>query len=145
MHYSDPQKCCVSGRLFLSLCVTNEMLDREARNILTEQIRHFIAGLSDNFKFDDVIFDIKTNDLAVIEIRKQLWHTYDDLTRHKLTGKWTLSDKDMDIVKRFIIFLKTDQECEKPSKNTDWNVWPFADEEQKSDAMSSPKYLNNAR
>lgn len=120
------------------------MIDREARTILAEQLRHFIVGLTDNFKFDDVVFDIKTNDLAVREIRKQVWHTYDDLTRHKLKAKWALSEKDMAIIKRFILFLKTDYECEQPGKNTDWSVWPFANEEQIAVAMSSPKYMNDA-
>ena len=83
--------------------------------------------------------------MAVKEIRTQLWHTYDDLTRHKLKGKWALSDKDMSTVKRFILFLKTDYEYGNLSKKRDWNIWPFANEEQISNAMSSPRYLNNAK
>jgi len=120
------------------------MIDRESRNLLAEQIRHFVAGLNDNYKFDDVVFDIKTNDTAVKEIRNQLWHTYDDLTRHKLKGKWELNESEMEIVKRFILFLKTDHECKKPSKNTDWSVWPFSNKEQLLAAKKSPRYLNNA-
>lgn len=120
------------------------MIDRDARNKLAEQIRHFVVGISDNYNFDDVVFDIKTNDTAVKEIRNQLWHTYDDLTRHKLKGKWKLKEGEMEIVTRFILFLKTDHECIKPSKNTDWSIWPFTSEEQLLEAKSSPRYLNDA-
>ena len=95
------------------------MIDRDARDKLAEQIRHFVVEISDNFKFDDIVFDIKTDDIAVQEIRNQLWYTYDDLTRHKLKGKWSLKEAEMEIVKRFILFLKTDHECNKPRKNTD--------------------------
>lgn len=70
------------------------MLDRHARNKLAEEIRHYMAELSDNFKFDDAVFDIKTKDLRVMEIRKQIWHAYDDLSRHKQKGKWALSEKN---------------------------------------------------
>ena len=120
------------------------MIDRKARDSLAEQIRHFLAGLSDNFQFDGIVFDIKTNDIAVVEIRKQMWHTYDDISRHKLKGKWELSDKDKTTVKRIIMFLKTDFEYKKPNKNTDWSLWPFSNKEQYTIAISKPKYLNNA-
>lgn len=120
------------------------MIDRKARDSLAEQIRYFLAGLSDNFRFDDVVFDIKTKDLAVVEIRYQMWHTYDDLSRHKLKGKWELSDEDKIIVKRMILFLKTDFECYKPNKNTDWSLWPFSNKEHYAATISEPRYLNNA-
>ena len=120
------------------------MVDRQARNTLAEHIRHFLAGLTDNFQFDDVVFNIKTNDIAVVEIRKQMWHAYDDISRHKLKGKRALSEKERKIVNRFILFLKTDSECEKPNKKTDWSLWPFSDSEQLAKAKSNPKYLNNA-
>ena len=118
------------------------MVDRKARNLLAEQIRHFVAGLSDNFEFDDVVFAIKTDDLAVREIRKQLWHTYDDFSRHRLRGKWALSDRDTEIIKRIVLFLKTDHECSQPDKHTDWDLWPFDSGEQFATALCSPVYFN---
>jgi len=121
-----------------------KMIDREARNTLAEQIRHFLAGLSDNFKFDDIVFDIKTNDVAVLEMRKQLWYTYDDFARHKLKGKWELSEKDKDTVNRFVLFLKTDFECSKFNKSTDRTLWPFSSIELYERARAEPKYLNKA-
>lgn len=121
------------------------MIDRKARNLLAEQIRHFVTGLSDNFEFDDVVFAIKTDDLAVREIRKQLWHTYDDFSRHRLHGKWALSERDTEIIKRFVLFLKTDHECSKAVKDTDWNIWPFNSKEQFAVALCSPSYLSSAK
>jgi len=63
------------------------MVDREARNKLAEQIRYFLSCLTDNYQFDDAIFEINKNDVAVTEIRNQMWHTYDDVWRHQLKGK----------------------------------------------------------
>lgn len=120
------------------------MIDRQARNMLAGQIRHFLVGLSDNFKFDKIVFDIRTRDNSVKEIRRQMWYTYDDLTRHKLKGKWTPTEEGKDIVKRFILFLKTDLECERPNKSTDWNLWPFSDNQQYEMAKAEPRYLNDA-
>lgn len=117
------------------------MVDREARNKLAEQIRHFVVGLKDNFEFDDVVFAIKTHDLTIIEIRRQMWHTYDDLRRHKLTDNWALSEYKLAIVKHCILFLKTDYECKRPTKHTDWSLWPFQDQAQLEAALAASAYL----
>lgn len=118
------------------------MIDRSSRNILAEQIRHFLSGLSDNMEFDDKVFAIKSDDVAVVEIRDQLWHIYDDFTRHKLEGRWALSKTDESVIKKFILFLKTDLKCNKLEKSTDRELWPFTSREQLEQAKSKPKYLN---
>ena len=84
------------------------MIDRNARNAIAEAARHYLAGLSTNFVFDDAIFDLKSGDPAIKAIRQQLWLIYDDLQEHKHEGKWKLSEEQQEIVIRFIMFLKSD-------------------------------------
>lgn len=93
--------------------------------------------------FDDAAFAIKTKDIVVIEIRQQMWHTYDDFQNHKLKGRWTLSEDDVSTIHRFVLFLKTDFEGKKPTKNTDMDIWPFNDLQEYKMAIADPKYLNN--
>jgi len=119
------------------------MVDKNARNKLAEQIRYFLSCLTDNIEFDNAIFNIKTADKAVKIIRDQMWYTYDDIWRHKLIGKRTLSESDELIIKRFILFLKTDFEYEANDiKRND--LWPFLNRQQYEMALNKPMYLNKA-
>lgn len=94
------------------------MVDRQARNKLAEEVRHFVGGFTINFDYDDAAFDIDTKDKGVIDIRDEVWLTYDDLRKHKMKGDWALNQEQMDIVKRSIVFLKSDCEYK-------WPKWPF--------------------
>jgi hypothetical protein len=94
------------------------MIDHRARNRLAEEIRHFIGCFKDNFEYDDAVFDIDTRDLGVIEIRQSIWLTYDDLRRHKMNGEWALTTKQTEIIKRCIVFLKSNYEYK-------WLKWPL--------------------
>ena len=94
------------------------MIDRIARNKLAEEIRHFLGCFKDNFEYDDAVFDIKTEDYGVIDIRQNIWLTYDDLRKHKMEGAWALSPEQSDIIKRCIVFLKSDVEY-------NWPKWPL--------------------
>lgn len=94
------------------------MIDRNARNKLAEEVRHFIGCFTDNFEYDDAVFDIDTKDQGVTEIYQNIWLTYDDLRRHKMKGKWALSETQLDIIKRAIVFLKSDCEYK-------WQKWPI--------------------
>jgi len=120
------------------------MIDREARNKLAEEIRHFLTGLSDNIDFDKAAFEIKTEDKTVLEIREQMWHTYEDFFRYKLKGKYVLPDKHIQLIKRLNMFLKTDFECAKFNKHTDFNMWPFKNKEEFDFANNNPIYLRTA-
>lgn len=102
----------------LPLQTAEDMIDRNARNKLAEEIRHFIDRFKDNFEFNDAVFDIDTKDPGVIEIRQAIWLTYDDLQRHKLEGDWVLSKEQTEIVKRCIVFLKSNFEY-------NWPKWPL--------------------
>jgi hypothetical protein len=144
------------------------MIDRPARNKLAEEIRHFVAGLTDNFVFDNRVFAIQSQDAGVINIRHEMWFIYDDLSRHKLKGKWSLSTQDKAIVSRCILFLKSDAEYSWPNKQSvlrwvlklltfgfsatffenkwkasgSWEVWPFLTTEEFDAANRNPAYLN---
>ncbi len=162
------QRVQVQGRK-----TTWPMIDREARNKLAAAIRHFVTGRHDNFEFDHSIWSIRTKDAGVVSIRKAMWHTYDDFTRHKLNHKWSLSDSDKERVFRFILFLKSDCEYRWPRSALDtpfirliigaltlglmpryldikWRargaleVWPFLTSEEFEEAKRNPAYLANA-
>jgi hypothetical protein len=149
------------------------MIDRQARNRLAEEIRHFIECFTDNFQFDDVAWKIETKDRGVTEIYQAMWLTYDDLTRHKMDGAHALSNEQLAVVKRAIVFLKSDCEYEWPSwplyyriarpllwlvsfgvvtkrldkhfhGNGDDVAWPFFKVEDYQTALNSPRYLNGA-
>jgi hypothetical protein len=51
------------------------MIDRQARNRLAEEIRHFVECFTDNFQFDDAAWKIETKDRGVTEIYQAMWLT----------------------------------------------------------------------
>ncbi len=143
------------------------MVDRLARNKMSEEIGHFVAGLTNNFVFDDRVFNIETQDAGVINIRHEMWLIYDDLSRHKLEGKWSLSIQEKAVVSRCILFLKSDAEHRWPNKQSilqiilglltlgltfiffekkwkacgSWELWPFLTIEEFEAATRHPVYL----
>ncbi len=148
------------------------MIDRTARNRLAGEIRHFVAGLKDNFEFDDAVWSIHTGDAGVGAIRQQMWFVYDDLRRHQLRGEWALSEKQGQAIARCILFLKSDCEYRWPRKYREvpwvqrlisiltlgivrrrldrtgqesgaWEVWPFLTVEEFKAANRTPVYLAN--
>ncbi len=149
------------------------MIDREARNKLAEAIRHFVAGLKDNFEFDNFVWSIRTKDAGVARVRQEMWYVYDDIRRHKLKGELALSEKQKETISRFILFLKSDVEYRWPQKhwevpfarlflgiftfglipryldrkwkeNGTWEVWPFLTVSEFNEAKQNPVYLANA-
>lgn len=146
------------------------MIDRQARDKLAEEIRHFVECFTDNFEFDDVALKINTKDRGVNEVYRAVWQTYDDLTRHKMDGKYALTEAQMATVKRAILFLKSDFEYKWPNwplyymisrpllwlislgsltkrldqyfhGNGDEDVWPFFSREDYEKALKFPRYL----
>lgn len=146
------------------------MIDRKARNLIAESTRHYLSGLSTNFKFDDSLFQISSDDAAIDAIRNNLWLIYDDLREHKHEGKWELSAAQREIAVRIIMFLKSDFEYTWPNVPT-WyrifrpmiwlvsigagtkcldrkyyfydnlGIWPFITQTQIEEAKCQPKYL----
>jgi len=149
------------------------MVDRVARNKMAEEMRHFYSCLTTNFEFDDFVFDLETDDPAVKAIADACWATYDDIRKHKMDGKWSLSDEQRAIVARAIAFLKTDLEYQWP-KQPWWyeslrpilliatfgiltrkidqslvsdgatDVWPFYKKEDYELALENPIYLTGS-
>jgi len=149
------------------------MIDHKARDKLAEEIRHFMGCFTDNYKYDDAAFDIDTDDRGVNEVYENIWLTYDDLRRHKLEGKWALSDEQKVIFKRAIVFLKSDSEYKWPkwpiyyriarpiiwlltfgrlcgkfdhhfNGHGDLNAWPFHSCKEFTEAKETPVYMSKS-
>ncbi|MBU2709254.1 hypothetical protein KCM76_24880 [Zooshikella marina] len=90
------------------------MIDRDARNKLSELIRSLSAGIITNDEFEDALPHSK--DAAVWEVFSHgAWCLYSDLKEYKLKGKDALAEDDRSIVARWILFLKSDNEYTWPS------------------------------
>ena len=88
-------------------------MNRSHRNILAENLRHYLSGRITNFEFMARIEPIyPTNDKGVKAVENSFWYCYDDLRKHKNTGKDKLTDEAESHIKRFILFLKSDNEYE---------------------------------
>lgn len=88
-------------------------MNRNHRNILAENLRHYLSGTITNFEFMDRIEPIcRTDDKGVRAIESELWFCYDDLREHKNVGKHKLTDETEKHIKRFMLFLKSDNEYE---------------------------------
>ena len=88
-------------------------MNRNHRNILAENLRHYLSGTITNFEFMERIKPISwTEDKGVRAIENQFWFCYDDLREHKNIGKNKLTDETENHIKRFILFLKSNNEYE---------------------------------
>lgn len=90
-----------------------ETMNRKDRNLLAENIRHYLSGTITNFEFMDRIEPIhRTDDKGVRAVESEFWFCYDDLREHKNVGKRKLTNETENHIKRFILFLKSDNEYE---------------------------------
>ena len=149
------------------------MIDRQSRNTIAEAARQYLAGLSTNFEFDDILFELHSEDPAIEAMCQQLWLVYDDLRKHKNEGKWKLNEAQREIVVRIVMFLKSDLEYSWPAI-PEWyktlrpviyllslgvavkaldrkfeyidelDVWPFRNESEIEVTKHAPKYLASA-
>ena len=88
-------------------------MNRNHRNILAENLRHYLSGTITNFEFMDRIEPIyRTDDKGVRVVESEFWFCYDDLRKHKNIGKHKLTVEAENHIKRFILFLKSDNEYE---------------------------------
>jgi len=87
------------------------MIDRKARDILAEQLRHFVSGLITNDEFNDRL-PVKTKDAGFWAVEEKAWGLYSDLKEHKLTGSHSVSRSNRRIISCFILFLYSDLEYE---------------------------------
>lgn len=147
-------------------------MNRIHRNILAENLRHYLSGTITNFEFMERIEPIySTDDKGVRAIENEFWFCYDDLRKHKNIGKHKLSKESENHIKRFILFLKSDNEYEwkdlkisntikrilslitfgiypKQVLETEYNeigdkqVWPFFKQSQLDKEIAEPKYMS---
>jgi len=87
------------------------MIDREARNILAEQLRHFVSGLITNDEFNNRL-PVKTQDTGFWAVEEEAWTLYSDWYQHRLTGSHSVATSDRHIICRLILFLYSDLEYE---------------------------------
>ena len=88
-------------------------MNRNDRNLLAENLRHYLSGTITNFEFMDRIDPIySTKDKGARAIEQEFWFCYDEFTEHKNSGKYKLSEETENHIKRFILFLKSDNEYE---------------------------------
>jgi hypothetical protein len=93
------------------------MVDRKARDILAEQIRHLLAGVVTNFQYIEEVDRLFSEDKAVRPIMNTIWQIYDDLREHKVDMD-SFSPDDRKMLGRIILFLKSDLEYQWPSLRT---------------------------
>jgi hypothetical protein len=92
---------------------TKTMVDRRARDILAEQLRHLVSGQITNDEFNARL-PIKTEDAGFRTIEEQAWLMYSDLYEHKIKVSHKLSRDDRERVSRAALFLHSDLEYEWP-------------------------------
>ena len=145
------------------------MVDTESRSRLAENFRHLVAGLITNDEYEDSIYGVNTNDVAIRDLVNTIWTLYSDLKEHYLDMA-SFSAEDHKTFARFILFLKSDQEYKWPDNLLqgfprllsyvftlgiytrirdkrfaaagDMNYWPFLNKEDFEQAKKHPKYLS---
>jgi hypothetical protein len=146
-------------------------VNRESRNRFAELLRHFAAGRLTNDEYEDATTALmRSEDLALRELWWAVWHTYDDLHEHRLTGKYKLPPEGRTIVARMVLFLHSDLPYEWPvpsrllhlllivltlglwglvsrrlGGDIDWELWPFFRPEDLAKAAAQPRLLGGAR
>jgi len=150
------------------------MVDRKARDILAEQIRHLLAGVVTNFQYmEDVDSRLFSTDKAIEPILNTIWQVYDDLREHKVDIN-SFSATDRIMLSRIILFLKSDFEYQWPSLRVkiplfrllaniftlgfytkkkdkeikdvgDFEYWPFISKADFDTANMNPPYLAKQR
>ena len=81
-------------------------VDRAARDELARLLGELASGAISNDAFEDHL--PASEDPAIAALADEAWHFYDDLREHTLTGDWSLSAADRQLVARMRRFLATD-------------------------------------
>lgn len=79
-------------------------IDPPARRALARLLRRFAAGQMTNREFEAGI--PRSRDAAIAEITSLgIWPLYDDLSTHKMTGRWRLTPPQRKAVARIVLYL----------------------------------------
>ena len=86
------------------------MIDRNARNEMSEVIERYLAEETTAFQFDDALTRIsdKTQDQTVCDVAMDLYFLYDDFRNHKIVA----SKAEWDYFQRLLLLLKSDGRIE---------------------------------
>jgi hypothetical protein len=89
------------------------MVDRRARDILSEQLRHLVSGQITN---DEFLYrtPTRTQDAGFWAVEDQAYLCYSDLYTHKLTESHALTKSGRQSISRSILFLHSDLEYQWP-------------------------------
>ena len=90
------------------------MIDRINRDKYAELLRHFASGQLSNKAYEKQAMKIleQTNDLALEEVYWQVYNTYDDFMKHRLTKAHALTKDGKKAVARWVLFLCSNAGCE---------------------------------
>lgn len=89
------------------------MIDRNARNLAAQTIRHYVCGVITNREFEERYPRSKV-DPIIRTLDDSLWAIYDDIGTHKLTGESAVSRDLKRRIARWLLFLYSDCEYRWP-------------------------------
>jgi hypothetical protein len=85
------------------------LLDRPSRDRYAELLEQFADGQLTNDEYEDAACPLlASRDPALGELWWAMWHAYDDLHEHRLTGKHELTRDGRAAVSRMVLFLQSD-------------------------------------
>lgn len=157
--------------------VTSEEMISRAERVRRDRaialLRAFAAGKLTNDEFEDRYDENldprptrNWDDPALWAIKTVVWHCYDDLSTHRLEGRYALTKEGKENFARCILFLKTNQRYEwerydfisfhdrlldwltfgwwnrrqaAKLENIDWDIWPFKRPEHFESAKLHPR------
>ena len=89
------------------------MIDRNARNLAAQTIRHYVCGVITNREYEQRYPRSKV-DPIICTLDDSLWAIYEDIGTHKLTGKSALSSDLKKRIAQWLLFLYSDCEYRWP-------------------------------
>jgi len=97
------------------------MIDRKARDAMSEAIQSYMDNKIASLKFDDTLDKIAsaTQDESVRAIQKALWFYYSDVEDHKIRA----TKQQWDYYNRFRLVLASDVEAEWYRAGRHWNAY----------------------
>lgn len=89
------------------------MIDRNARNLAAETIRHYVCGVITNREFEERYPTSKV-DPIIRTLDDSLWAAYEDIGTHKLAGENAVSCDLKQRISRWLLFLYSNCEYRWP-------------------------------
>ena len=122
------------------------MIDRSARDRLALLVRRLASKRISTLQFDDLAFELASEDAAIDAIRNEVWLCYDDFTDTTLE----MDRSARRVFARLVLFLRSDLEFQSTLK-PDWSEpgsletsWPFSSRESLELAQQQPAFPRNA-